>query len=595
MSNIKYIIRSIGYVWKTSKISLLQLVFIRIIQGIIPLLLVFILKEVVNEVSDVLLNESDSFKPLFMWLLIQFVTLSLGSFLEKYSITVTKKLEFNIEYYIKEEVSRKALDMEYMYFENHNFFDHFQRIQINVANRFLKPIFSIMELVRNLITVFSLIVYLISISLFMGAIAFLTMIPVYFIYKKLGMEKFHLLKYQTPASREHQYLTSIITNKDSNKEVRLLGLQDHLLGNWSKVFRKNQFEMLKLISKQQRSKFYIDLLSGAINLFALLYTAFLLIEKNLKVGDFVSISDALLRTQNTMNQIAITFAGLSEGSLFLKDYFEFLDKYKGKKIKGTKSFPIISKQGIEFKNVTFNYPLSNKLILDKVCFNIKPNETIAIVGENGSGKTTLIKCLLGLYNFKGDISINGISINEINREDLYKNISVVFQDFTKFNLSLKENIVYGDIKNYNNETKLMEIIKRLDLIKLTNSLRDGIDTRLGRMFKGSEQLSGGQWQRVALSRALFREPQILIMDEPTSALDPKTEASLFKQFNKITKNKTTIFISHRMYSCKFADRILVLKNGKIYESGTHEELMYKKGEYYNLYLAQTKMYGLTNS
>ncbi len=312
-------------------------------------------------------------------------------------------------------------------------------------------------------------------------------------------------------------------------------------------------------------------------------------KKTVKIGDFVTVTEAVQRSQGSINQITLLISSLRERTLFLEDVFTILDTPADIERKNT-LFPVPQKMGIQFKNVSFTYAGANKKSLSNINLDIRPNENIIIVGSNGSGKTTLIKCLTGLYEIKeGAILIDNINIKDINRESLYENISVVHQDYVRYEFSVSDNIRLGNVKTADTDS-IMKSADKAGAHDFIQNLPNQYDTILGRMFENSQDLSGGQWQRVAIARTMIRNAQTLILDEPSSSLDPITEANLFRKLIDISKDKTSIFVSHRMYACHMADRIIVMKEGEIVEIGTHEELIDQKMHYYKLYSQQANMY-----
>ena len=312
------------------------------------------------------------------------------------------------------------------------------------------------------------------------------------------------------------------------------------------------------------------------------------------VGEFVAVGQAVQNTQSSINSIAKRFGAFKEEVFYIKDYFEFMNYYHqdDSSSQRLESFPTPLKVGITFENVSFNYVNSDVKILKDISLHINPGKKIAIVGENGSGKTTFVKCLSGLYPLsEGHIFFDNNEIKSIKESELFSNITVVFQDFIKYPYTVKENIRLGNIFRNDNLDNIVEAVsKEAGVHDFVNKFPNGYETYLGRIFEDGEDISGGQWQRIALARSLFKDGEIFILDEPTAALDPIAELDVFEKFDLLTKNKTTFFISHRMASAKIADLILVFKKGEIVETGTHEELMRLEGEYYTLFNMQAKWY-----
>jgi ABC-type multidrug transport system fused ATPase/permease subunit len=331
----------------------------------------------------------------------------------------------------------------------------------------------------------------------------------------------------------------------------------------------------------------------------MIYFIISLIKKSsLTIGGYVTLIQAIQQIQSYLNTATFNATNIMQQSLYLNDYFEFMNFTEDKVDLSTvenKNFPNSLSREISFKQVNFSYNNSKKVI-DNITLNINAGEKVAIVGENGSGKTTLIKCLLGLYEISsGDILFDGVSIKSINKKDLTENVTALFQDFQKYSYTVKENIAFGNINSMDNMELISKNAKLTGADIIINKLDQGYNTYLNRDLYNGEDLSGGQWQKIALSRAMIRNSQIIILDEPTSALDPFSENKIYEQFNSLTSDKTVIYISHRMSTTRFADRILVLKDGKIIEDGSFEKLMSKQGEFFQMYQIQNPMHSSSYS
>ncbi|MGW9125707.1 ABC transporter ATP-binding protein [Paenibacillus chitinolyticus] len=306
---------------------------------------------------------------------------------------------------------------------------------------------------------------------------------------------------------------------------------------------------------------------------------------------FVALTQALVTTTGIVGVIATNISNIYESSITVSYFFQFLelpDEYKPRR---PKLFPSPLKKSIEIKQLSFKYPSHNDYVLENVSFKINIGEKIAIVGDNGAGKSTLAKCLVGLYEVEnGKIIFDDIELREMDLAEYRNHVAVLFQDFVHYYLKIRENIAVGNISKLQDDNELKLAAEMANLTNLVNKCEDGLDTELGNLFEEGTELSGGQWQKVALSRVFLRNAEIIVLDEPTASLDPMTEAEIFKQFINAAKNKTAIFITHRLGSCRFADRILVLKNGRIVEQGSHNELIYSKGEYARMFHTQAHNY-----
>lgn len=292
--------------------------------------------------------------------------------------------------------------------------------------------------------------------------------------------------------------------------------------------------------------------------------------------------------QNSVNSITTNISNIFENGLYLKEYFSFIEeKHILADDTSLMKFPNSIKKGITVNHLTFNYNQNSQPVLNDITLNVNVGEKIAIVGENGSGKSTLVKCLLGIYPIsQGEILIDDVPINNFSQDELNNNISILFQDFIKYPYTVSENIGFGQISQIKNSELIKEVAKRTGADLFIDNLKMKYDTYLTQILYEGEDLSGGEWQKLALSRSIMRNSQILILDEPTSAMDPRSESDFYKNFREICNDKTTIFISHKLISLDFADRIIVMKSGNIIESGSLSELLEKNGEFKKLYSLQ---------
>jgi ATP-binding cassette, subfamily B, bacterial len=463
----------------------------------------------------------------------------------------------------------------------------------NSGERMMSPIRAVLDIGQNVITLISFFVFLIQVHWLLAFTSTLMAIPVLVVQGKYGNKQFRLLRYQTPSIREAHYLSALLNDRESAKEIRLFNLKNHLLDRWSRLFIENNKKIFDLSKRRELAHLGLQLFTSIIYVFNAFFLIRLLKTTTLKIGDFVGVMQAVQGTQNTITDLSIKVANIFNEFLYIQDLFSFLEfEDPSMKIaRGEKDFPSSMGQGIEFKNVSFTYPHSKRDVLSNVSFIIRPGEKIAIVGENGSGKTTLVKCLMGLYPVsRGGIFFDSVSIKDIKQEELFKNLTVIFQDFMKYNMSVKDNITISLQEDAKNELKMIDVAKQTGVDSFVSRYERRYETILGKILFEGEDLSGGQWQKIALARALFKNGQIFVLDEPTAALDPKAELEVFKQFEVLSKQKTTIYISHRMASARIADRILVMKNGELVEMGHHDELMGNDSEYARLFNMQAKWY-----
>ncbi|RBP86584.1 putative ABC transport system ATP-binding protein [Cytobacillus firmus] len=585
---MNYLKRASDFVWKEEKLFFIYMMLIKVFQGFIPYLSLLVVAGLINNVQIYVTSHRVDFNIIILLLSLQFLIAVIDSILTRLEIVVSSTIEQRVEYKLKQRILGKVIDIQYKNFEDHKFYNYLQRSQGDLGSRFFQPINTLLDIFKVSITVVTVFVYLFSFHWLFPLLSLLSAVPMYFFQKYYGMKKFYLMKYQTPSAREHNYIFSLMTSRESNKEIRIFVIGDYLKQKWAKLFSKNNEEIIGLITKHQRVNIFLDIFTAFIYAASTFVILELIFKGLIKIGDFVSIGQGIKRAQVSINILTNNIASLYEKQLFIKDYYFFLhyaDNVSPKnKIK--QNHKMEGKWEVYFKNASYNYPYSSKASINNINLTISSGEKIAIVGENGSGKSTLIKCLVGLY----DLSDGEVLINGSHPSLVHDKISVIFQDFGKYDFSVKENIGFGRISKINEPEIIKQAAMQAEVHKLIDTLESKYDTRLGRMFENSTDLSGGQWQKIALARALVSDAKIIVLDEPTSSLDPVTEAEIFKNFKTIIGTKTTIFISHRMYASQYADRIVVMKDGQIVESGTHLELIDIDGEYKRLYSLQANMY-----
>jgi len=592
--NFKTILAAIKFVIKIDKKWLVFSICISCFRGINPLITLWLSKKLIDSIVEILQHKANSSYSDVFWILLAQVLISIfAAALRKIKELLDRSIEIKLNHDLQKMISEKASTVPLAYYDLPEFHDHMERIKGAQGSRFLSPIKGLLSLAESIITTFSFLIFLISTHWMLTILSVLAAIPIMVMQTKYGKERFWFQYTQTPLARETNYITYLLNERDFAKEIRLFGLQEYLLDRWSNKFKKNASESLKLLRKEKYSQIALDGLTAILYACSVGVIVWLAKKKTLTIGDFVAIGQAVQGTQSSINQISTLLSSLYEENLYIKDFFDFLDyeylpsNSKTQEIQVDWSFV----DQISLKNVSFKYPGQTKYSLKNVSFDIKKGEKIAIVGENGSGKTTLVKCLQGLYDItEGRIFIDNIDIKEIKQNSIRENITAIFQDFVKYPFSISDNIGFGNVKNIHDVEKIKLASRKSGADVFIRKLPDEYETNLGQLFGDGVDLSGGQWQKIALSRALFRNGQVVILDEPTSALDPKAEMEVFSDFKTLVKDKTVIFISHRLAAARLADRILVLKDGQIIEEGNHQQLMNLGKEYYKMFMSQARWY-----
>ncbi|MEJ6950833.1 ABC transporter ATP-binding protein [Natronospora cellulosivora (SeqCode)] len=508
------------------------------------------------------------------------------------SITINAGVYERCTSYYKMKLSEKTSKLPLISLENSDILNLQSRARDCVNREVLSQIFmSSIVFITNGISIVSVISVLSAFDLRFIPISLLSVLP-YFIARILRGKEFYLLKRrQAKKSRRLLYLWSLFNNKQSVKEMRVMGFGNYITDKWIETRDEVNEELWQHDIKEGKSLLICDALRIIGYGSSILLALILVINNNISLGVFGACIAAFRAMQEASKNFLIDLGKIPEKIAFANDYYEYLDlaeEYKAVDYKGCNSFSSL-KRDINIKQLSFKYPNSENFALKNISIKISKGEKVVILGVNGSGKTTLAKLILGLYPpYKGGVYYDNTDINDIERKSLYQHVSAISQDFMRYSLTLRENIAISDLKKISNDSIITETICNLGLEELLKS-NNGLDIQMGREF-GGQELSGGQWQKLAIARGLFKASEFIILDEPTSTLDPIIETEILKQFIEIARNKTAIIISHRVGLCKFADKIIVMKDGEICESGTHSSLITRNGEYQSLYVSQEQWY-----
>ena len=403
------------------------------------------------------------------------------------------------------------------------------------------------------------------------------------------------MRWKSKERRQMNYYSDIMVNKDIAKEIRIFGLADSFIGKFNDVYKVYYAGIRKLVLTENAWHVAIAVISAITNCVFFAYIAFMVLTGRILIGDYSLYTDSLTSIAANVASLISTSASVYEGTLFIDNLISFMDE-KQSVVPLDEKNPETVRHGephtIEFCNVSFSYPGTDRPVIKNVNLKFNPGETVVLVGLNGAGKTTLIKLLTRLYDpTEGVIKLDGKDIRSYDVEDLYKTFGIIFQDFGKYAVTVSENIAFGNVYRKLDREKLMYAAKQADASDYIERLPNGFETPLMRHFEPNGiELSIGQWQKLAIARAFYSENDILILDEPTASLDAIAEQEIFNQFDMLRKDKMSIFVSHRLSSATIASKIVVLEYGAVVEEGTHKELMEKKGKYYELFSTQAKRY-----
>lgn len=566
--------------------------WLTIIESLFPVFQIYLLKLLTDEITFILKGSHSLLNS------INIVLAQLVLFILSYLITniknllktrITQNSNFNMDVLIVRQLNKLPL----IYFEeteNHNLI---KRVSSGIGNKAISGFISILDIIKYMIMLIGYTVLLFKIHWTLSVLLILLLLPS--IRAKIGISKDQYLQVQsqTHMIRRSNYLFSLFSDKTVQKELKIFNHSEYLFNLWKSYFWKaadEQYTLEKKITKIQSINIILN------HIISTLYVIGLIVfgrGNGMTIGDFVAYSQLLSLGTNCIQFLSNSIGTFANQSLFLTEYKSFLNSEitDHDTPRNTKHKHSTNTHGIKFDNVSFNYPSNNEETLKNISFEILPGEMVAIVGDNGSGKSTLIKCLAGLYSpQKGDIYYNGINLKAIPTSDVLKKFTVLFQDYFKYELSVKENIILSNDTNEFDKTQFKKAILNSDLSDLIKLLPNKEFTELGLTFNHGTELSGGQWQRIALSRSLYKDAEVIILDEPTAAIDPMSEAKLLHSFHEICKGKTSIIVTHRLASCVKADKIIVLRDGKIVEIGTHRQLILADGVYTEMFNSQASSY-----
>ncbi|MEL6500949.1 MAG: ABC transporter ATP-binding protein [Cyanobacteria bacterium J06623_1] len=587
-------IPALRLVWQSSPGWTIARMVLVVFQGILPLAMIYLAKLIIDTVTLNLraAEPEEVFAQVLPLIILAGVATILNSLSQSLTELVNTAHSQKVTDYMQGIIHAKSVEADLEYYENAKYHDALQRAQQEAPYRPPQILNRLAQVGQNAISLVAMVGLLVSLHWGIIGILLVATLPAVLVRTRFSKIIYNWQRRRTQLERQSVYLGWMLTNEQFAKEVRLFDLGGWFSQEYRQIRHQLYKEKLGISSKRTLAFFLSQAFAGALVFSVFGYIIYQTIAGVLLIGDLVLYYQALQRGQNNLRLTLSNFSGLYEDNLFLANLYEFLDlKPRVIDPEQPKLMPSKIKQGIEFKNVNFSYADSARQALKDINLTIKPGETIALVGENGSGKTTLIKLLCRLYDpTSGSISVDGVDLKLFKIADLRRQVSVIFQDYAKYHFSAEENIRLGDIEVPPQAKDIYQAAMKSGAHDVINKLPQGYDTILGKLFDSGEELSIGQWQKVALARAFLRDSQVIVLDEPTSAMDPKAEYEIFKKFRELIKDQSAVLITHRLSTVKMADRIYVMDGGKIIESGTHDELMQLQQSYANLFETQAQNY-----
>ena len=587
--------RVLRLVWSTNAFYTLSMAIITVIRGFMPAASAWVTKLVIDSVIAALPPKNAPVMDV-VWLVLLQLVISVGSsLLGTLSNIVQQLLQELVANRIRLMIMEKANTLDLAFFENPEFYDKLRQAQEQSTFRPVQMVSGTFDLVRTAITFLSMIFLLVRLEWWIAVVALVVPIPAFIADSRYGWMGYLRMRRQSPERRQMSYYETVMTTDTYNKEVKLYNLGNFFVDRFRKLATEVYNENKLILIKRYLTSFLWLSISLAANAAIYLYVALQAVAGRITLGDLTLYSQAAQQVSSSFQGLLSGISGTYENNLFVGTLFDFLE-YQPKIVSPEKTFPIGGNGNsrglsLEFRNVSFTYPGKKEAALKNVSFKIDAGEAIALVGRNGAGKTTIVKLLNRLYDpDDGEILVGDRNIKDYDLTELRAQVGVIFQDYVTYFMSAQSNIGIGQLSQIENEELVKEAATKSGANDVIEKLPKKYDTMLGRWFNEGTQLSGGEWQKIALARAFMRDARILVLDEPTSSLDAQAEYDVFAKFRELTEGKTAIFISHRFSTVRLADRIFVIEEGELKEEGSHQELLALDGRYAHLFNLQANAY-----
>lgn len=578
-------------VWESGPTVVMFGLVSRLFSALLPVVLLWITKLIIDNIVQAI-GHHQPVEPGLWWLVAaEFSIAVLNSVLVRTIDYSDSLLADKYTRYISIRVMSHAASLDLLAYEDPVFYDRLERARVQATDR-LVMIQAVGRLVQQAITTVTLSVSIMFFSPWLMLLLIVGVVPAF-----LGESHFAFLGYaknfrQTPIQRQLDYLRVLGGSKEAAKELKLFGLRDFLRERFSSLADEIYEENVGL----SRRKLIAGSLLSAVGTMgyyaAYVFVIWRTVAGALTIGTLTFLTGAILQASSNIQQMFSTLAAIGDQALFLTDllaFFQMQPTICSKPNAMPAPRPIV--RGVEFRDVSFSYPGNSRLILDQINFHLHPGERLALIGENGQGKTTIVKLITRLYDpTGGQILLDGVDLREYDIDDLHRVMGVIFQDFMRYEMTARDNIAVGRVEERNNLQLLQAAAQKSLADQTIARLPQGYEQMLGRRFEQGVDISGGEWQKVALARAYLRDAQLLILDEPTAALDARSEFEVFHRFAELTAGKMALFISHRFSTVRSADRIIVLENGKVAEEGSHEQLASLGGRYAEMFEMQASSY-----
>ncbi len=589
---IKLFRESLILVWESAPGWALANISVSVIRSFLPLALIWLLKILIDYITKASTAGSGVNFENVMWLIIAVVSVYfLDEASADFSNYIRKKQSMKLEIYMYGLLHAKSVKLDLINFERPEYFDCLSRATREAPWRPNSILNNLVSLLRGLLSLLLMAGLISTLNWTIALLLLAANIPAVWLRLHYAGILYNFQRQQTPEARKSDYFNWLLTGERPSRELRLFGLGNYFIDLFRKSFIKQKEEEINIIRKRT----IIELVSNLFKASALLITIWFIarqtIRGSLSLGQMAMFLLAFRQGMVYIRDLFSSIAGLYEDSLFIENTFEFLNLKENLRASDPVVRPSPLRDRIVVDNLSFTYPGNAIKTINNVSFEIRRGEIIAIVGPNGAGKSTLVRLLCRLYDpDSGSVKYDGNNIINMDPEEYRRFFSVIFQDFMLYNLKAGENIRMGDIHSEAAEEKIRSAAMNAGVHEMISKLPEGYNTMIGNLFDNSQELSWGEWQKIALARALYSDAPVLILDEPSSSLDADTEYDIFSRFREIVKGRTSILISHRFTNVSLADRIIVLDKGSVAETGSHDELMNRGGIYHGMFMKQSSRF-----
>lgn len=589
--------RAFSLLWEADRSSTLVMAGVTVAGGVIPVSQAWVTKLIIDGVLSSVRHgytPAQGLRAVLPYVAVELALILVGSVNGQLRQLTDKLIDHRLGHLINTRIIRKALNLEARYFEDPDFYDKMQNARRQSEYRAMGLVRAAFLLCQNVVTLVSFAAVLFAFNPWIALVLFGATIPAFVVQCRYSALQFRLETWRTPETRTMAYLEQLLTLDTTVKEVKLFGLGEPLLARYARLFRVIFDEDAALARSSSVKAVLWGLLATLTYYGAYVWIVFLTLASRITLGQMTLYVTVFSQSQGTFTGLLDNLNRLYEDGLFLSNLFSFLglEEAGGRpKLNGRKRPVPDPARGIEFEDVWFQYPGRSDWAVQGLSLVIGPSEKVALVGDNGAGKTTLIKLLTRLYEpTKGRILFRGVDLRDYDLDELHARVGAIFQDFVRYHLALGENIGLGSVKDLEDKPRIESSAQKSGADEIAAALPKRYDTMLGRWFDSGHELSGGQWQKIALARAFMRDCDVLILDEPTASLDAQAEYDIFERFRQFSEGKIVILVSHRFSTVRMADRIAVVKGGNISELGSHEELVALGGTYARLFELQAKGY-----